>query len=90
MPLLVSVTRVSHIPVGAELEKFHAAHERVFGGSVGKMTFLRDPQDGNQAAVVGEVHDLEKMRAISRTPEGDALMRKFGFVEQLSYFLEEA
>lgn len=90
MTLLVSVTRVSHIPVGPELEEFHAAHERIFGGAVGKMIFLRDPQDANQAAVVGEVHDLEKMRAISRTPDGDAMMRKFGFVEQLSYFLEDA
>lgn len=89
MTLLVSVARVSHIPVGAELDEFHIAHKEVFGGAVGKMKFLRDPSDANQAAVVGEVHDLEKMRQISRTPEGDALMRKFGFIEQLSYFLEE-
>ena len=90
MPMLVSITRVSHIPVGAELEAFHAANQEVFGGAVGQMTFLRDPQDANQAAVIGEVHDLEKLREISRTPEGDAMMRKFGFIEQLSYFLEEA
>lgn len=90
MTLLVSVTRVSHIPAGEELEEFHTAHERVFGDCAGRLTFLRDPHDANQAAVVGEVHDLEKMRAISRTPEGDAMMRKFGFVEQLSYFLEDA
>ena len=89
MTLLVSVTRVSHIPEGAELEEFHAAHEKVFGGAVGKMTFLRDPQDANQAAVVGTVHDLEKLRAISRPSEGDALLRKYGFIEQLSYFLED-
>lgn len=90
MTLLVSVARVSHIPVGPELEEFHAAHQKIFGEAIGKMTFLRDPQDANQAAVAGEVHDLEKMRAISRTPEGDAMMRKFGFMEQLSYFLEDA
>ncbi|QIE41957.1 hypothetical protein G5B39_08295 [Rhodobacteraceae bacterium SC52] len=90
MTLLVSVTRVSHIPVGPELEDFHAAHKEIFGETVGKMTFLRDPHDANQAAVVGDVHDLEKMRAISRTPEGDAMMRKYGFMEQLSYFLEDA
>ncbi|TCS61830.1 hypothetical protein EDD52_1103 [Primorskyibacter sedentarius] len=89
MALLVSVTRVSHIPVGPELEEFHAAHKELFGDAAGKLIFLRDPNDANQAAVVGEVHDLEKMRAISRTPEGDAMMRKFGFVEQLSYFLED-
>ena len=69
MTLLVSVTRVSHIPEGAELADFHAAHEKLFGAAVGKMTFLRDPQDANQVAVVGKVHDLEKMRAISRTPD---------------------
>lgn len=90
MTLLVSVTRVSHIPVGSELDEFHIAHQNLFGGAVGKMKFLRDPQDANQAAVVGEVHDLEKMRQISRTPEGDAMMRKFGFIEQLSFFLEDA
>ena len=90
MALLVSVTRVSHIPVGTELEEFHAAHEKIFGDAAGKLVFLRDPNDANQAAVVGEVHDLEKMRAISRTPEGAAMMRKFGFIEQLSYFLEDA
>ncbi len=90
MTLLVSVTRVSHIPVGTELDEFHTAHQDVFGSAVGKMTFLRDPQDANQAAVVGEVYDLEKMRQISRTPEGDAMMRKFGFIEQLSFFLEDA
>ena len=90
MTLLVSITRVSHIPVGAELEEFHAAQASLFGEAVGKMTFLRDPQDANQVAVVGEVHDLEKMRVISRTPEGDAMMRKYGSIEQLSYFLEDA
>ena len=89
MTMLVSITRVSHIPEGAELEEFHKAHKKIFGDAVGKMTFLRDPRDANQAAVVGEVHDLEKVREISRTPEGDEMMRKFGFIEQLSYFLED-
>ena len=90
MTMLVSVTRVSHIPEGAELEEFHAAHKELFGDAAGDMKFLRDPQDANQVAVVGEVHDLEKLREISRTPEGDAMMRKYGFIEQLSYFLEDA
>ena len=90
MPMLVSITRVSHIPVGPELEELHKAHEHVFGDSLGRLTFLRDPNDANQAAVVGEVHNFEKMREISRSPEGEAVMRKFGFIEQLSYFLEDA
>ncbi|SEN73925.1 hypothetical protein SAMN04488011_1063 [Palleronia pelagia] len=40
--------------------------------------------------LIGKVHDLERLREISRSPAGDAMMRKFGFIEQLSYFLEEA
>lgn len=90
MTFLVSITRVSHIPVGAEIEDVHTAHQAVFGDAVGKKTFLRDQKDANQAAVVGKVHDLEMMREISRSPAGDAMMRKCGFNEQLSYFLEEA
>ena len=43
MPMLVSITRVSHIPVGTELEELHKAHEHVFGDSLGRLTFLRDP-----------------------------------------------
>jgi hypothetical protein len=90
MSNFVSIARVSHIPVGAELAEFHAAHKDLFGDAVGAITVLKDPNDANQIAVVGEVHDLDKMRAISRSPEGDAVMRKYGFVEQLSYFVEEA
>ena len=90
MPMLVSITRVSHIPVGAELEELQRANKKVFGDTIGPLKFLRDPKDANQAAVVSEVHNLEKMREISRSPEGEAVMRKFGFIEQLSYFLEDA
>jgi len=89
MSNFVSIARVTHIPAGAELAEFHTAHKDLFGDAVGAMTLLRDPSDANQVAVVGEVHDLEKMRTISRSPEGDAVMRKYGFIEQLSYFVEE-
>lgn len=44
MTMLVSICRVSHTPVGAELQDFHAVHREVFGDAVGEMTFLRDPQ----------------------------------------------
>ena len=54
MTMLVSITRVSHIPEGAELEEFHKAHKEVFEDSVGKMKFLRDPQDANQAGNQGD------------------------------------
>lgn len=90
MSNFVSIARVTHIPTGTELAAFHAAHEALFGDTVGAITILGDPNDANQAAVVGEVHDLDKMRAISRTREGDAVMRKYGFLEQLSYFVDEA
>ncbi len=50
---------------------------------------LRDPEDAHQIAIVGDVWDLDGLRKASRTPEGDAFMRKYGFLEQLSYFLED-
>ena len=90
MTLMVSIARMSEIPSAAEMPDFHEAHAKVFGACSGLPKILRDPNDPNQAAVVAEVHDLDAMRAISRTPEGDAMMRKFGFLEQLSYFLEDA
>lgn len=71
------------------LPEYHAEQKAVFGDSMTIRAILRDPNDPHQVAVVGHVKDLEAMRAISRTPEGDAMMRKYGFVEQLSYFLEE-
>ena len=46
------------------------------------------PEDKNQMTVVMNVTDLDGLRAISRTPDGDAFMRERGFVEQLVYFLE--
>ncbi|MDB4112002.1 hypothetical protein N9571_05565, partial [Yoonia sp.] len=64
-------------------------HKALFGDAMTIKAILRDPNDAYQVAVVGEVTDLEKVRNVSRTPEGDAWMRKYGFVEQLSYFLEE-
>lgn len=68
MTLLVSVCRVSRPVPKDEMETFQAAQREVFGDAVGPMTFLSDPNDPHQAAVGGEVKDMEKMRDISRTP----------------------
>ena len=89
MTMMVSIARVSTTENPMNLPEYQAEQKAVFGDSMTIMAILRDPNDPHQVAVVGDVKDLEAMRAISRTPEGDAMMRKYGFVEQLSYFLEE-
>lgn len=89
MSLLVSVARVSDVPNPAAMQEFHTEHEELFGAYCEVPKILRDPNDPNQVAVVAQVHDLDGLRAASRTPAGDAMMRKYGFIEQLSYFLEE-
>ena len=89
MTMMVSIARVSTTenPMGSA--QYQAEHQAIFGDSMKITAMLRDPNDAYQIAVVGDVKDLERMRAVSRTPEGDAFMRKDGFVEQLSYFLED-
>lgn len=88
MTLMVSIARVSRKPDAAEMEAFHAEHKALVGAYAGEGKILDDPNDPNQIAVVVDVHDLEGLRRVTRTPEGDAMMRKYGFLEQLSYFLE--
>ena len=88
MALMVSIARISHKPDDAEIQAFHAEHEALLGDYAGPAKILDDPNDPNQIAVVVDVHDLEGMRQATRTAEGDAMMRKYGFLEQLSYFLE--
>ncbi|MBW4986079.1 hypothetical protein KZZ07_26505 [Mameliella sp. CS4] len=90
MTLLVSVVRRTGPRSPEEMEAYKTAHQEVFGACADVPRFLRSPTDDTLGAVVGEVHDLEELRRISRTPEGDALMRKYGFLEQLDYFIEEA
>lgn len=88
MPLMVSIARIADVPNPGQLEDYRKDHARVFGAFADLPKLLPDPNDPNQIAVVGEVHDLEGLRAVSRTPEGDAMMRKWGFIEQLSFFVE--
>ena len=89
MSMMISIARVSTTENPMESAVYEAEHKAVFGDSMTIKAILRDPNDAYQVAVVGDVNDLEKVRTVSRTPEGDAMMRKYGFVEQLSYFLEE-
>lgn len=86
---MISIARVASVPSQTDSAEFQAAHDEVFGDACTLKSILRDPSDDNQIAVVLDVKDLEKVRSASRTPEGDAMMRKFGFLEQLSYFVEE-
>jgi len=89
MTMMVSIARVSTTENPLGNAQYQAESEAIFGDSMKITAMLRDPNDAHQVAVVGDVKDLERMRAASRTPEGDAFMRKYGFVEQLSYFLED-
>lgn len=89
MPLMVSVARVTDAPIPTELPEYREEHARLFGTYADLPKLLREKDDANLIAVVGQVHDIEGLRAASRTPEGDAFMRKYGFIEQLSVFLEE-
>jgi hypothetical protein len=88
--MMISIARVSTTANPLNLPEYQVEHEAIFGDSMTITAVLRDPNDPHQIAVVGDVRDLERMRQASRTPEGDAMMRKWGFVEQLSYFLEDA
>lgn len=88
MTLMVSIARVSRKPGAAEMQAFHAEHDAMLGDYAGPATILDDPNDPNQIALICDVHDLQGLRHATRTPEGDAMMRKYGFLEQLSYFLE--
>jgi len=89
MTMMISIARVSTTENPTGSAAYEAEHKALFGDAMTIKAILRDPNDAYQVAVVGEVTDLEKFRTVSRTPEGDAWMRKYGFVEQLSYFLEE-
>jgi len=90
MTLMVSVVRRTHTPTKEQMEEYKKEHQLVFGSCSDVPRLLPAPNDETLAAVIGEVHDLAELRRISRTPEGDAMMRKYGFLEQLDYFIEEA
>ena len=89
MPMMVSIARVTDAPIPTERPEYREEHARLFGPYADLPKLLREKDDGNLVAVVGQVHDIEGLRAASRTPEGDAFMRRYGFIEQLSVFLEE-
>lgn len=90
MPMMVSIVRRSHVLDASEMKAREEAFSEIFGACADVPKFLPDSKDKNLVALVGDVHDVDELRRISRTPEGDDMMRKFGFLEQLNYFLEEA
>lgn len=87
MTTMISIARVSDATSLGGSPEFRKEHSQVFGEYADVPKVLRDPNDQNQVALIGQVHDLEGLRSVSRSPEGDALMRKHGFIEQLAYFL---
>ena len=78
------------MPVHIKVAHTADEHDALLGAYAEVPKILRDPNDPNQVAVLTNVRDLDGLRAATRTPEGDAMMRKYGFIEQLSYFLEDA
>lgn len=88
MSMMISIARVSTTENPINSATYHADHNAVFGDAMETKAILRDPNDAYQVAVFGEFKDLERVRSVSRTPAGDAMMRIYGFVEQLSDFLE--
>lgn len=89
MPMMVSIARITDVQDATALPEYRAEHARLFGEYADLPRVLREKDDRNMVAVVGQVHDIEGLRSASRTPEGDAFMRRYGFIEQLSFFLEE-
>jgi len=89
MTMMVSVVRIADVPHPEKLAAYRKDHAKIFGEYADLPQLLREKDDKNLVAVVGRVHDLEGLRAASRTPEGDAFMRKYGFIEQLSVYLED-
>jgi len=90
MPPMESVIRRSHARTSGEMEDYAKAHKKIFGSCADVRKVLRSLDDVNLVAVVGQVHDLDELRRISRTPAGDAMMRRNGFLEQFNHFVEEA
>lgn len=88
MPMMISIARSSTTENPMKSATFHAEHAAMFGDAITIKAIIPDANDAYQYAVVGDVKDIEHVRKVSRTPEGDALLRKYGFVEQLSYFWE--
>ena len=85
MPLMVSIARVTDV---TNLSKFAAEHAALFGAFADVPKFLPDPNAPDQVAIVMQVHDLDGLRSVTSSSEGEALKRKLGLLERLSYFIE--
>jgi len=85
MTRMIAIARIDR---SKQRDNWIAEHNAEFGQYATVDGAFDHPEDKNQMAVVMNVTDLDGLRTISRTPEGDAFMRERGFVEQLDYFLE--
>lgn len=85
MPKMISIARIERSKVPADVI---AAHNAEFGAYATMLATFHHAGDASQSAVLFEVHDLEGMRRVSHTDEGDAKIRAFGFVEQLDVYHE--
>lgn len=65
-----------------------AHHNKQFGQYATLEAVFADPEDPAQFAFLFELHDLDGLRAATRTPAGDAIIREGGFAEQLGYYLQ--
>lgn len=88
MPMMISTMRVARFPTAQERAQHEAAFRALFGACSDVPRMLPNPHNPNEVALCGQVHDLEELRRISRTPEGDALMRQHGLLEQLAFYIE--
>lgn len=89
MTKLVSIQTASR-PLTQEDIAFMLAHHReVIGDAASPPEILFNPNDPTQIAIVGDVHDREKLRERSRSEAACRLQEQRGVsMKQLFYFLE--
>lgn len=85
MTKVVMVVRTEFIPNHAEHD---AEFLEILGHCAEVPVFLPDPKDPSQMAIIGEVSNLDELRRVLSTSTGEAFMKKHGFVEELSFFVE--
>lgn len=85
MPKMISVARID-TSKNTDPASGIAVHNKAFGQYATMLDVLRDPADPAQFAFIFDVHDLEGLRAATRTAEGSAVMEEAGFVEQLAVY----
>lgn len=85
MPKMISIARVDRSKITADTM---AAHNAEFGAYATMLAAFPHAGDASQMAVLFDIHDMEEMRRATRSDEGDAKIRAFGFIEQLDVYHE--